>query len=488
MSGKKEWQVASVLNETEKIQTQIMGDYETNIKDNLNKTTKLNNEIEEMAKLIRNFELKNIEKISKELPDEAEKIVQNLTTIKNSLSDIKLSDVNFYLQEITTISNQLHKYQQQAQKLRQTIRNNPHYLDDEYNQAQNIRKNLISLRDKLRNLKNEVESKYIATTKIYQNIDSQKQNLKDIQTQNKNLLDQANKIEQIRNQANELKSQIKKEFESLDMKKAKKFTLNEYNKLSVNIEQFLTLSDEKVIKNYQKIYGDVTSIKDKYNNLYNEFIAKKRYSESLFNEIKYKNENNLLNFVKDLFKKDAKKVSKLSYYDKYKNTHYTEEFHQLLDKASLNIAQENFDEANEILNKARELYEKVSDEVDIMRENMEAGAKLTIKIREIMLNDINFRKASINFIDGNPINGFELYCQNGDTINFEEIKFEDGNLVVNLDHTQNSNQACNVRWENLQKVFIEKGIPITDVTKNGHSILKKTKKTKTAKDTQNATM
>lgn len=142
-------------------------------------------------------------------------------------------------------------------------------------------------------------------------------------------------------------------------------------------------------------------------------------------------------------------------------------------KAENALKKENFEKSNELVESANKFYEELSKETDSIREHIESSANIAFKIRKIMLSDeINFRKAHLELIDGNPINGFKLACQNGDTINFEEIKFDEtGNLVINLDHIENTGGTCGVRWGKMQKVFNENGIPLTDVKKNGNSVI-----------------
>ena len=179
----------------------------------------------------------------------------------------------------------------------------------------------------------------------------------------------------------------------------------------------------------------------------------------------------------------------MEYYDHYKNSTTQKEFFDLIREAQNSIENEEFQDANTILGKAKQLYEEISDKADKLRENIEASINLAFKIRKIMLNDLMFSRAKLVAIDDNFVNGFRLECQNGDTINFEEIRFdEDGKVIVNLNHIENTNGTCGVRWEKMQKVFNEKGIPLTDVTKNGKSVIFRDKRadTKTSNNQQRA--
>jgi len=88
-----------------------------------------------------------------------------------------------------------------------------------------------------------------------------------------------------------------------------------------------------------------------------------------------------------------------------------------------------------------------------------------------MIND--FSEATIELINDNPLNGFKVYTRNGDIINFDEVKVDNGEVKINLDHIERAAGSCGIKWDSLKKIFNKEGIPITDVTKNGYSVIYK---------------
>ena len=76
-------------------------------------------------------------------------------------------------------------------------------------------------------------------------------------------------------------------------------------------------------------------------------------------------------------------------------------------------------------------------------------------------------------IDGNPDKGFRITCQAGDEIiDFNTVNIDDdGRVIVDIDHTEAVGGTCKNAWPKIVKKLREAGIPMTDVTKNGNSIL-----------------
>ena len=76
-------------------------------------------------------------------------------------------------------------------------------------------------------------------------------------------------------------------------------------------------------------------------------------------------------------------------------------------------------------------------------------------------------------IDENPDKGFRITCQAGDEIiDFNNVNIdEDGRVIVDIDHTEAVGGTCKNTWPKIVKNLREAGIPVTDITKNGSSIL-----------------
>jgi len=251
------------------------------------------------------------------------------------------------------------------------------------------------------------------------------------------------------------------------------YATNEYNE-AVKIREQINnykkeLSDLKIES--EKLKHQIVKLKSFIENVEDIFNARKEYVERIYDDIDSKLYEGAYTLVEDIAERKNTKVSKIEYYDHYKKENNFEKFERELENIQKLINNNKFDEAEQKLNKLNEEIIKISNEADKIKEDIESAFYLALKIRDIMLDKADFTKARIELIDGNPLNGFKVYTQNGDTINFDEIKVSDGEVKVNLDHIERAAGSCGIKWDSLKKIFNEEGIPITDVTKNGYSVI-----------------
>jgi len=480
MSGRKGWEVANVLSETEEVQKKIFNSYKDEINKDISKIEKINKNIQENKNIISNYN-PDTTLIQEELKDEMKNLTLNMTNLKKSIVKLTTMDIDELKNELTKIDTEIETLNKQAEKLREKIKQKSgHYMNEEYSKATKIKNRITQLKELYQKLKHNITSKK-HTAKQVEEESISKINIKnDMDKEIDRLNKQAGKIQKIRNEANSLKQEILNIINSIDTEKANKFVTNEYKKILDKVEKFTSLSDKDVINGFSNISVEITKLKNSYEEKYNEWLSQKRYSESLLSDIKGLGEKEEVSLVESILDGSNQLISKFAYYEHYKKDNSKTQFDTFIKTAQKNIDNENFQEANNILNEAKKLYETISDKTDTLRENIEASINLAFKIRKIMLNDLGFNRANLETIDDNFVNGFRLECQNGDTINFEEIRFdEDGKLIVNLDHIENTNGTCGVRWEDMQKVFNKKGIPLTDVTKNGKSVILRDKRADT---------
>lgn len=473
MSGRKACEVASILNESEAIQKDIFSSYKNDISKDINSIKKMNTSISSNKQHIEEYKLKEFQDVKKELPIEAENIESQLDELKKSMLTVDMENIGEFEDEQQEIESEIDDSNKKASSLRVKIKNSPHYVDKEYKEALEVKNKLNTSKVEYQELKHKVNRVESKSSETEHKVASKIEDLNYLEGEVSRLDDEANIIKNIRNEADELKKSIDNSVNDIDADKAEKFEKKRFVNLEQDLVNFNSLSNEEVIKVYAVFSASITSLKSDYSQKYNEWLAKKNYSEKLLNDISEQGFKEELILLDDIVNGNDVKVSKLAYYDEYKKSDKLDEFNLILTEARDALGKENFEVCNGLLDNAKILYENISNETDTIREHIEASANLAFKIRKIMLSDdINFRKAHLELIDGNPINGFKLECQNGDTINFEEIKFdESGDLIINLDHIENTGGTCGVRWEKMQKVFNAQGIPLTDVKKNGNSVI-----------------
>jgi len=482
MSGKKSWEVANVLDQTEKIQKEIFNEYDKEIEKNTSKINLANDKLDEQKDNVNKFILKG--NIDKSLNDEFNQLKDKLNGVKDNIESIGEVAVFELERQQKRIKKRLKEENEKAEKIRDKIKNTAHYVTEEYNQAQKIKKNLNEIRKEYSELKNQSYNLINQLSKNITIIASKINELKEIQTQFEDLKKKSTKIKEIRNKANLLKEEIIKEFKNIEKEKVVKFERIQYETLTSEINTFLNSSSENVIKNYPIISGKITTLKIDYSDKYNDFIAQQNSTQEFFDNIKNRGLEVKMILLENIVEDIDEKITPFEYYDHYKNSNTFDSFKDMLEKANSMFKKENFEEAIKILEDTNKFYEDISNKADKIRENITSSAELSFKIRDIMLSDeVNFRYAHLDLIDGNPINGFKLACQNGDTINFEEIRFDEkGDLIINLDHIENSVGTCGIRWNDMKKVFNQHGIPLVDVKKNGHSVIVPEKETTTKID------
>ena len=468
MSGKKSWEVAAVLDQTQKVQKEIFDAYKKEININIGDIDNLVLNISKIKQNIEKIKLENSQ-AQKEFAGEYKDVQTKLTKLKQEVSNLNPQKNNLQT-KLSKIEKEIAQNNQKAQKIRDKIRNTSDYVNDEYKEAQKLKKEMNNLKKEYQNLKTESTKTKQSLLKIENQLTSKQEEISKLEKSFQDLSTRAKEIQEIRKEASKLKEEIIKNYRSIDKKLADKFRKSQYNQLEKYVNKFVNLSDKEIIDNYTKILQNISSLNSNIQSDYSLFLEKKAYSKKLIQEVTELNKKEYIlleDYVKDI---DSERT-KLEYYDHYKKENTQKQFDELIKKAKQLFEKEKFEECNSELDKANELYTNISNEADLIKENIESSFELALQIRDTMLDDIDFTKAEIELIDDNPINGFRINCQNGDTINFEEVKIDNGEPTIKLDHIENTTGTCGVRWKDMVKVFRDKNIPLTDVTKNGISVL-----------------
>ena len=480
MSGKKSCEVARVLDQTESVQNDIFNSYKRDINKELTNIDEQNREIDSKSEKIKNYQLPDVSKIEDELPEEAKELKERLKLVKQNNPKIVVNTIELK-EKLKKIESELVEENQKSKKIRNHIYNNPHYCDTEYHAAIQIRKRVDLLREDFTNLKADVSYSSNNTKRVFENIRATERDIDRIISDINKFKKQAEKIKTIRNEANALKIDISDNFGAIVSKLAIKFMNTEYLELQKDLIEFNSLDNAVIIDKHSKLLSKIILLKSKVDTKYNRWLSDKNISETLLSDVSSKGFKEEISFIEDLFKGKKAKKSKLDYYSRYNKSDDNKKFNELIDSATIELKKEEFEKCNNYLKSAEELYNEISNKADKLREKLESEAKLTLKMRKIM-QELGFNKTELNFIDGDVMKGFYLNCKNGDIVNFEEIRIDDdGGLIINLDHIERTSRSCGVRWESMKKSFNENGIPLTDVRKNGHSVIYKNGSEKTTK-------
>ena len=360
MSGRKSWEVASVLGEVENVQKDIFNNYKLDIEDNLKAVDNVNQSV-------NSTEIQNkIDSIDdKSIKNELQKFSEWFKRSKSIKNDVK------------SVFSKIEAKNLEAKKLRDNVIGKNHYMNNEYAQAESIKKSLNKQKKELIMLKDE----------------------------------------------------------SLNLKNT-----------TIKLTNFLK------------------NIKDLY-------TAKKTFLQELLDNIQARFDKEEVVLIEDFVEDIDKKVTKCEYYDNYKKTSKTQEIKTILNSARTMLNEDDFISCENLLKNIDLSLNSIFQESDKIKEDINSSFALVLKVRDLMIDEINFREAEIDLIDGNPINGFMLTCKNGDTIIFDEIKVNDGKVTVELDHQERVNGSCGVRWNDMKDVLNKNGIPLLDVLKDGKSVI-----------------
>jgi hypothetical protein len=90
------------------------------------------------------------------------------------------------------------------------------------------------------------------------------------------------------------------------------------------------------------------------------------------------------------------------------------------------------------------------------------------------MRNLNYQ-VDASIIDNDITKGFRIKCKVGDEIiDFEKVLVdESGKVTMDIDHAESVSGTCGVKWNNLQQEFVQHGIFLRDVTKDGKSVIKR---------------
>ncbi|MFI3211405.1 MAG: hypothetical protein R3Y64_10210, partial [Peptostreptococcaceae bacterium] len=178
----------------------------------------------------------------------------------------------------------------------------------------------------------------------------------------------------------------------------------------------------------------------------------------------------------------ANQIDVVKFLNQFAKGAYVSELNDSIANIKGLIDAEKFDTANEESNKTIEILEKSMAFATLKQENLVKNTTLTLDIRNVM-RKMNY-EVSATKIDGDITNGFSITCKSGDEIiDFDKVMIDDeGKVIIDIDHTESLTGSCANKWDKIQAAFINEGILMQDVTKNGRSILNR-QRSSTSKNT-----
>jgi len=265
MSGKKSWEVANVLSQAESIRGEIFSSYKETILKGIEQIDKHNETIMETQSKIQNYELKQDPIIQKELPKPLEHIKEQLRSLQEQSKRKTPHQAHIFTKRLNDIDASITQLNMRSNILREKLKqNSSHYKDAEYNQANQIKNEIETLKHYYRTLKSDIDVAKNNTREIYEWSISSTKDLSAIEKNLTDLKQKAQQIKMIRTKANELKSDIAHSAEDIDKSKAMKFSQQAFEEITKKAESFQTLSNEEAISQHSTLSSQIETLKIDY--------------------------------------------------------------------------------------------------------------------------------------------------------------------------------------------------------------------------------
>ena len=275
--------------------------------------------------------------------------------------------------------------------------------------------------------------------------------------------------------ADTLKTKMAQIMNGLESKWAHKFLNEDYRKLQKSVESIMEKNDVAVLKEGPAVLSIANEFAAKLVELKTEYEKAMQDADNLREQAEALTRSGYVDPVD--FRKNgekAKQIHLFAYLKKYRDTPYEAEFEKLMEAA----AEAEEQDTTEGYIKAQELYKKAYAKAEEgrnyalnLQEQMIKGDQMAAAIDSVMYFDLKYNVES-TLINGNSADGFRVVCSSGgEKITFDIKYDEDGNPKIALDHKENVSGTCKHSMEGIAKAMRSKGVTITNITKNGQTIL-----------------
>lgn len=466
MSGKKSSEVASVLKmgETARKNTDAM--YDRKIA-NLEKTMQSTYEkAQESVHTILENTPQGTKDAQKMFASQLKQKEEELAAVKKqAVVNFKAKNIQGRLAEV---KRKLVAADKKAADIRARIAYKHDYCDNEYREASNV-KNIYS------ECRAEYEDIYNVAVQNLNTVTAEANKLKILDAKAKQIAEQIksmNIIAKEKQESDSFRQKIRDAVADIDKKIATKFLADEYSDIEKNAQKFYVMTDKEVLNSFSQYYEKITAFVGRLNETYAQWKQEKADAEGLKQQV--------LEMATEQFKdplecvlgnEDANELQLFAFLKKYVVTDFETKYNDGMSRIEKLLAEEKFVEAQKVLSKVQNTIIEASSFAANLSERIQTKSSMALELYNIM-SDMGYDVNS-EIIDDNPDKGFRITCQAGDEIiDFNKVNIdEDGHIIVDIDHTEAVGGTCKNTWPKIVKNLREAGIPMTDVSKNGQSIL-----------------
>ena len=465
MSGRKSSEVSNLLSLGKRSRDEINRNLNSGINQNISKNENFLRKLENVENEVNAVNLSIDTQISDEVSKgELNNILNKLKLEKDKIKNTKLENLSDELKKKRMIEEEFVSLDKRTAEIERIIQNKWDYCDSEYSEANSIASRYENGKKQLNSLGIQISKKLQKNMENMLGVDTAYRNIqsleKEFRLKTKNIIN-----------ANNL-AYINDVFDAIDENIAKKFMMSEFNTLKIEIKN---LSQSNIEEKFNSLKNKLENFSQELTDKYNTYIFKKERAEKTLEEFLETVEGFNLNNIKSYIKNKEELMDMYSFAETYKVSGVSrEKFNENLQKIKELISKEEFDLAYSITEKAKDT---VNSEKEILNKEYERIISQLEYAQKVGLagKDLGYYVA-ISESENGIQDGFNIKLTMGDEIiDFEPRINSDGTSSLNIDHQESISGSCGTTMEKVMKALQGKGILITDILKNGKSVVFKDK-------------
>lgn len=478
MSGRKSSEVLDLLSNSNEIRDKVL----RNAFKNIEELTKRNIEIiKKFSEIKRELALNSLtlsDEVKKKYVEELKRLEILVAKIRN-YENVNLNDLIVESRELENIKHIFVEIDIEADRLRSLVRGKSHYCDNEYRLASELVNKARNAQTNVGIIEKRIEDKVRENLGKYAEGESLKEIKKEIAVQYKNMEE--------RHLADNNREQLKRELEEIEVEWAEKLVNEEYRDLKEEIETILEEDDtQKINNNSTQLFNKINFVKNLLIERREVYELKKQQVEREIEEIQKKlSDISFGDIEQNLIDDSDTQIGLFEFEKRYCKTSNEKEYIEITEKINNFYKREEFDNAIE---KLKEMRDKVEDFKNFATKQYERLLKEQEIVRKIVgaVYELGY-DISVNCLDDDIRNGYTIEAVAGDEIiNFDKISVdENGNITIDLDHKESVTGSCGDTMKNLMSAMQDQGIFITDILKNGNSVIFGDKNRKSENITKN---
>lgn len=469
MSGKKSGQVVDLLEKglrardmtNNTINLSLRRNYDSVVKDE-NEIDKIKHELSEVPVLSLDAEEMFSSK-GKQQGIECRELHEQILNLKSNTQE--LLKINDHLKEI---DKEIQICDREASAIRRAVANKYDYCDAEYRRAGKLKKRYENAAAGRKELDYKAQSLATESASILQEALEKKASFVQLCKSIENM----NQAAMNRKAANSLKTQVEETLQSISAEWADKFFKNEFEKINNGWNKIKHKEDVLLIQEAPAILNEVNAFVSKLTRRVAQWEKEKNDAK---NELEQVESVMKIEFVDPIDYNsngdNAEKFKLFEYLNKFDANELNDKITSLIKEAEIAMENESFVDAKNIYMQAEKLTMEARDHALSLQERMFKKMELAKAIEQVMY-EMDYETETL-VIDDNPNNGFRIICTAGDeVIDFTNVNYDnDGNPILEIDHKEPAGGNCHKSWTGITKAMRQYGIPLTDVRKNGESIL-----------------